>query len=376
MGSDGVGMKVFNICDTALAFYFQRQSAMVNRWFGETRWRYYYYLYRMPGCQHFTDLADFSTRDEVMAVLESSDAYFFHATRNYRRPLYCRDGLIRSSDYPAGKKELVLIHGQPETQEPARTRTFIEKHKSNVRFFVSTPDQLNLFPGTQLFPAVGMFDARDGAYSPRDGYLEPAREVRVIRRNDWKAEDVMLRLAFDLGMAGGGRRTRIRVKNALRAMLGREPIHPYLPSGLFESRKGDLRVVLDNRVYWQDYHDVLSDMKASDILLENQWGDFPDGGTFNLLGLEAMSLGVVPFNAMIRRNADRFAEWLGADAPPPFPNWEDAADYRNRIKAYLNALVFDAAFRSRKKSEGRSYVEKWLSCERVIPRLARQLEQA
>ena len=89
-----------------------------------------------------------------------------------------------------------------------------------------------------------------------------------------------------------------------------------------------------------------------------------------------MSLGVVPFNAMIRRNAERFAEWLGADAPPPLPNWEDIADYRNRSKAYLDALVFDAAFRSRKKSEGRSYVEKWLSCERVIPRLARQLEQA
>src|SRR5665647_2185622 len=191
--------KVLNISDSPIAFYFQRQSATINEFLGSACWRYYYDDYRMHGCQHFLDLANFSTRDEVMTVLEESDCYIFHATRNYRRPLFCRDGVIRTSEYPEGKTEFVLIHGQPETLEIPRTNLFIKRHANHLRFLVATPNQLDVFPGTQLFPIVGQFKATDAPYLPRPDYLMQSSDVRIIRRSEWKAATVTTMLLKELG---------------------------------------------------------------------------------------------------------------------------------------------------------------------------------
>lgn len=365
-------MKVFNICDTPLAFYFQRQSELVNRHLGGRGWRYYYDVHRWPGSEHFVDLSVYSSRDEVMAILKESDAYIFHATRNYRRTLYCRDGLIKSTDYPGGKKEFVLIHGHPETKRTGAARDFINRHRKNVAFFVSTPDQLEVFPGTALYPIFGQIDPSAPLYRPRDDYDKCTEAVRIIRRSNWKAEGLLLCLAYELGLSGRGRRFSINAKNAARRFVGKPELFPYIGEGVYEGPQG----TLDNLYGPQDFRELLEDIRRSDVLLENQWGDFPGGGTCNLIGFEAMSMGLAVVNGISRNNAEILASWLEADESLPLPLWENARDYAHRHASYMKRLVFDASFRNDIKRRSRAFCEKWLDKSRVAPRLLKQLENA
>lgn len=367
-------LKVFNICDTPMAFYFQRQSETVNKFYGINAWRYYYDKYITPGCQYFSDLNDLSSKDEVMSVLNDADILLFHATRNYRKTLNCRDGQIRSSEYPKGKMEIVLIHGQPETLEIAKTNEFIELHKKALRFLVATPNQLNLFKDVRLFPIVGQFSAADERYQPRSDFLKMGEKVRIIRRNEWKASEVAACLLKKMGQKGdvcrGGLKQRIFW--LMRRLLGVEIPSP-IPKRVFRKKMAGCLVSFDNKVYWQELYEVMKDLRAADILLENDWKDYPGGGCNHTIGIEAMSLGVACFNAMTKANSLQLVDWLGADRLPPLPNWDDEAHYRRNHEHYFHRMVFDQDFRLHLKSQSRQFFVDWYDASNVIPRIIKQL---
>ncbi len=359
-----------------MAFYFQRQSETVNAFYGDSSWRYYYDAYMVPGGQYFLDLSDLNSRDEVMAELESAEVLLFHATRNYRRPLKCRDGLIKSTDYPKGKVEIVLIHGQPETLEVSRTDEFIENKKKSLRFLVATPNQLNLFKNVELFPIVAQFTADDLNYQPRPEFLKAGHEVKILRRSEWKASAVAATLLRQIGLKGelspGGGKQQLDL--LLCKVLGRTTPR-LLPKKIFQSEQEGVSITFDNRSFWQELYDVLSDLRSSDILLENDWNDYPGGGCNHTIGIEALSMGVACFNAMTKANAMKITEWLGADRLPPLPNWENEAHYWKGHQRYLHDLVFDQDFRLHLKDQSRQYFVDWYDAANVVPRITKQLEQ-
>ena len=66
-----------------MAFFYQRQSLEINKYFGNNDWRYYYDHITVPGAQHFIDLSPMSSRDEVFNELENADYYLF--AKSYQR---------------------------------------------------------------------------------------------------------------------------------------------------------------------------------------------------------------------------------------------------------------------------------------------------
>ena len=118
----------------------------------------------------------------------------------------------------------------------------------------------------------------------------------------------------------------------------------------------------------------MRDLRASDILLENDWADYPGGGCNHTIGMEAMSLGVASFNAMTKANSSKLAEWLGADRLPPFPNWEDETHYRKMSRQYLKTMIYDQDFRLELKRASRQFFVDWLDAPNVVPRILREIE--
>lgn len=369
-------IKVMNICDSPMAFYYQRQTNVINDFLGGKYWRYYYDGYKRPGCQNFLDLADFSTREEILSVMKDSECYLFHGTRNYRRPLYCRDGIIKSADYPKGKKEYILIHGQPETHDIPKTVSFIKKYMDKVKFFVATPNQLNLFPNVRLLPIVGQFTAKDEEYKPRKNYLDRTNSIRIIRRSEWKATKITEHLIKKLNIEKSLPKESVNQKliRIIKYMLKISPSSMNLPPIEIKTNLKNREIVLDNRSFWQDIFEVLTDMRNSDILLENDWQDYPGGGTNHTISMEAMSLGIVCFNAMTKENSKKLSEWLEADILPPFPNWENKKHYEKEYSQYLDEIIFDEDKRIELKKESRYFFEKWLDAPKVVPKILQEFE--
>jgi hypothetical protein len=372
-------LKVINIADSPVAFYFQRQSRTMNGFLKEPCWRFYYDSSQLPGCEHFLDLSEHSSREEVMEALESAEVHFFHGTRNYRRPLNCRDGVIGAADYPSGKPECVLIHGEPEVLDPNNTNRFIQQHKQAVAFFVATPNQLQLFRDVRLYPIVGLFEVDDPAYTPRENYAEPGDSIRLLRRSEWKGGRIAAFVCKELGLKRPPPtlRLRLRLAGLAQGLLGkrsRNCLH-LLAEELSAVRDGK-SMVFDNRCHFQEIFQVLSDLKNADILLENDDADYPGGGTSHTIGLEAMALGVAIFNAMSKANAEAYTAWLGADRLPPYPNWDGANAYRRQHRQYLRRLMYDDDFRLSRKRESRRFFEEWLNVRHVAPKLLGELQQA
>jgi len=366
--------KLFNVCDTPMAFYFQRQTQTVNEFYAGEFWRYYYDKFLIPGCERFIDLTSSNSRDEVMSVLEGSDIFLFHASRNYRRPLVCRDGLIKSSEYPKGKTEIVLIHGQPETLEVKRTNEFIDEHKKKLRFFVATPNQTNLFKNVELFPIVGQFTTKNEIYQPRKDFLKKDGEVRVIRRNEWKASVIAISTLDQMGLKKEMISSGVRNKCffLMHVLVGMKT-GLQIPQKKFFREKNGQTISFDNRTHWQDLYTVLEDLRAADIILENDWKDYPGGGCNHTIGIEAMSMGVACFNAMTKTNSMKLADWLGADRLPPLPNWDDEAHYRKDCERYLHRMFFDGDFRLNLKKQSRQFFVDWYDAPNIVPKLIKQL---
>ena len=159
-----------------------------------------------------------------------------------------------------------------------------------------------------------------------------------------------------------------------KSLLGMPAAGNALPKIKFTAWQRGLHIVVDNRSYFQDIFSVLADLRASDILLENDWGDYPGGGTNHTIGIEAICSGVVTFNAMTKANSNKLADWLGADRLPPFPNWEDENHYKRLYKKHLRAMIYDQDVRIELKRASRQFFEDWLDAPSVVPRILRELE--
>jgi hypothetical protein len=369
-------LRVLNICDTPLAFYYQRQSKTINEYHNGQYWRYYYDDYSLNGCQFFLDLGPFSSRTEINSALENIDAIIYHGTRNYRKPLYFRNGTIKGDIYAKNKDEIILIHGRPETQAIRQTNRFIEKHRNNIKFYVATPNQLHLFQNTRLLPIVGQFSGSDLTYKNRENYLEFNKERRIIRRSKWKAAEISKTLIKEMGLTNELiiKSPYNRIREIGRNILGQVTLHESLPRKKLKCTKNGLNILFDNVTKWQNIFDLMADLKQSDILLENDIHDYPGGGTNHTLGIEAMSLGVASFNAMTEANSQILSDWLNAKELPPLPNWKNDKHYREESYHYLNRMLYDEDFLIALKKKSRVFFKKYLDPNRIVPRLIRTIE--
>ena len=385
-------MNIFHICDSPMAYYYQRLSNSINQ-YTEHSSRYYSNTSSWSSDYIVSDYIDLTQNDcidELQTVVHGSDVIIFHATRNYNKPLVCSDGLFDIKKSMSGKKKNVLIHGQPETfpENIQKTIDFITNHKENVKFLVATPNQLSIFPYVELFPIVGQFSANCNNYQ-RSVRGSESNGVTIVRRNEWKAKLFMhelLNIVKDNTTCGRihsfllnsimlykklDRFTIIDQILLIKKLILNDPI---ISMKIYHKDIGDLSIIFDNKCFWQPHEVIINDLSRSDILLENDVTDYPGGGTSHTIGHEAMCMGVAVINAMTVNNSRIFANWLGTDELPPFPNWLNENDFYDNYKDYLRKLIFDCDFLEEKKEKSREYFIKYMDINNTLPRLIKILK--
>ena len=368
-------MKIFQICDSPMAYYYSRQSNMINK-FSEHQSRFYSNTRNWPKewiNKSYLDLTPDNPMEEIINELQQSDIVVFHATRNFKSKISAAGGEIDTGSYLNGKKAICLIHGQPETLNIQDCREFIRHHLNEAVFVVATANQLNLFPGTKLFPIIGLFSGSDPLYSPRADYLEARDHVQVIRRTPWKAQSFAVYLYKQVKNPG-----LLCVKFFIKKLLGYRVSRNDIfkpPSGEFVFLKNNKKVVFDNLLEWQPHQSVLQSLAESDILLENDPYDYPGGGTSHTIGLEAMSMGIPAVNFITEKNGTLFAEFIKADELPPFKYYDNENHFKKDSLIYLEDLMYDTDYLIHRKKKCREYFLKYLDVDKTIPLVTDFLEK-
>lgn len=368
-------MKIFQICDSPMAYYYQRQSNMINKYSSHVS-RYYSNNTGWPKDyldSDYLDLTPASSREEIISLMQNAELIVFHASRAYKSVIPSKDGPVETGRYLKGKKVICLIHGQPETLHIKETNDFIRQHKKNVIFLVATSNQLNLFPDAKLYPIIGLFSGYDPFYMPRQNYLETGNAIRIIRRNGWKTQSIANYL-YKQTVSTGFSYLKYFAQRLMRHHVRREDIFKP-PSGVFSFTRNNKTIIFDNLLEWEPHKSALRNLANSDILLENDADDYPGGGTSHTISLEGLSLGVPAINFVTEQNALAFAEFIRAAELPPFQYYKDKADFQKRVFDYLNKLIFDRQFLINQKKACRNYFLKYLDVDKTIPLITEFLEK-
>lgn len=367
-------MKIFQIGLTPLGYFYQRLSKMINKltphqsryYTNTTKWRNSPYL----DPDHI-DLTQDNTKEEILNLLKRSDTVFIHQCKNYFRNIVCRDGEIPLREIIRGKRIFIFIHGQPESlpENINSTNEFIHTYSKKITFFVTTVNQLNLFVNVELFPIAGLWDSNNEFNRPYRDYLKIS-QIKITRCSDWKAS------MFDNYLMN----KLFKPSNSLPNKLKRMAIY-YFPlfrrkyDGILTGKINGFSVKYNNLTKVRPHRTVLNYLRNTDILLENDFTDYPGGGTTHTIGLEGLSVGTAIINGATKANMEVLASWLGTDKLPPFPNWNNEKDFYLHHIDYLNRLIKDKDYLIEMKKRSRKYFEQFLCAEKVMPKFLKLIEK-
>lgn len=366
-------MNIFQIGLTPIGYFYQRLSQMLNK-YSTHRSRYYTNASKWRTSAYFDskfiDLSEVNTQEEIIAVLRQSDLIIIHQLKNYFRKIKCVDGQFPLNNYLKGKRIFVFIHGQPETlpENIYNTNQFIKSNRNKINFFVTTPNQINIFKNVKLFPIAGLFGSKDKYYSPSSDYLDIKR-IKITRCSDWKARMYDSYLMNKLFHPSGDIVSKIK-----RLAVYYYPFLAKPFDGVLRGKINGYPVSYANLSKVKHHHMILDQLKKTDILLENDISDYPGGGTTHTIGLEALAAGAAVINGALRANMKVLADWLETDQLPPFPNWKNETDFYLHHIDYLNRLIQDKDLLQEIKSKSRKYFEQFMSAEKVMPKLLKLLE--